>query len=255
MADSEVSWGAILRDTLADDPEWTEYVRSLSPRTPLRRAVAQYVHRLSSRLAPTPSEVRAAERVMAALAHGGVANIDDFLDEAQRLGLPRSRAALQAAPPPDRLTVEVLTATVARSVFVEATGERVTDMVNGSDTLVARSVIGSVPVMEGALEELPLDEVLVVFPPPQPTDPRHRLHRPAQPVRIVVGPYEVIGEAHVPPGTQAVGFLLRTSPRFVPLTSATVRLTETPESGRRVPVAIVNLARADLLREVSSADT
>jgi hypothetical protein len=254
MADSELSWGTILRDTLADDPEWTEYVRSLSPKTPLRRAVAQYVHMLSSRLAPTPSEVRAAERLLTAMERSGVTNIDDFLDETQRRAARGSRAALQAAPPADRLTVEVLTSTVARSVFVEATGERVTDMVNGSDTLLARSVIGSVPVMEGAVEEVPLDDVLVVFPPPQATDPRHRLHRPPHAVRIIVGPYEVIGEAHVPPGTQAVGFLLRTAPRFVPLTSATVRLTDAPESGRRVPVAIVNLARADLLREVTPAD-
>jgi hypothetical protein len=139
-------------------------------------------------------------------------------------------------------------------MFVEATGERVTDMVNRNNTLRARSAIGSVPIREGAVEELPLDEVLVVVPPAQPTNRKQRLHRLTRPVRIVVGPYEIIGEAHVPPGTQAPGFLLRTGQRFVPLTTATVRLTENPESGRRVPVAIVNLARADLLREIGSVD-
>ena len=251
MAEGEISWGAILKDSLADDPEWSEYLRSLSPRTPLRTAVSQYVRMLSSRLAATPQEVRAAQRVLAAMERSGVGNIDDFLETTQRRAARKPGPAVEAAPVPERLAVEILTATVARSMFVEATGERVTDMVNGSENLVARSAIGSVPVVEGAVEEVPLDDVLIVLPPPQETDRRHRLHRLARPVRIIVGPYEVTGEAHIPPGAQAVGFMLRSSPRFVPLTSATVRLTDEPESGRRVPVAIVNLERAELLREVT----
>jgi hypothetical protein len=250
MADGEISWGTTLWDTLADDPEWSAYVRNLSPRTPLRTAVRHYVQMLSSRLAPTPSEVRSAERILAAMERSGVTNIDEYLDTRRARGARASAA--ESTPEP--LPIEVLTADVARSMFIEATEERVTDIVNHEDTLTARSAIGSVPARQGAVEELPLDEVLVVVPPPRRTNPKHRLHRLTRPVRIVVGPYEVIGEAHIPPGTQPAGFLLRTGQRFVPLTTATVRLTESPESGRRVPVAIVNLARADLLREVASVD-
>lgn len=151
------------------------------------------------------------------------------------------------------LLLEVLDASGARMVRIESAGERVTDLVNGHETLSVRETQENEAGVE-IVEELDLENVLVVFPPPQATDQRHRLHRPAHPVRIVVGPYEVVGDAHIPPGAQAVGFLLRNRPRFVPLTGASLRLTENPGSSRRVPVAIVNLGRADLLREATAED-
>lgn len=100
MANDGVSWEALLRETLTDDPEWSAYVRSLSPKTPLRRAVAGYVHMLSARLAPTPREIQAAERILAAMERSGAADIDEYLEATE----PRRRSRQDSRP-----------ATVARS--------------------------------------------------------------------------------------------------------------------------------------------
>jgi hypothetical protein len=148
------------------------------------------------------------------------------------------------------LMVEVVGPQGSRVVRMETNGRRVSDVVNHADQLSVLPVSGPDEADETAFEPLDLDEALILVPPRQAGDPRHRLHRPGHPVRIVVGPYEVVGDAHTPPGTQAVGFLLRMWPRFVPLTAASLRLTSDPEYSRRVPVAIVNLAQAKLLRDV-----
>jgi hypothetical protein len=170
--------------------------------------------------------------------------------------LPGSHAPAVGVVPVDfGLVIEVLDANgAARMVRLESSGERVTDLVNRGQTLAVRPALRLETGVDSPPEALDLDQVLILVPPPQPTDQRHRLHRPGRPVRIVVGPYEVIGDAHVPPGTQAVGFLTRNWPRFVPLTDASLRLTTYDGYRRRVPVAIVNLAMAELLREVGAQD-
>lgn len=157
----------------------------------------------------------------------------------------------QQSPPDAPLVLEVLAADGPHSMCLESTGERVTDLANRLATLPVRPLLRIQRESEEPPNELDLEEALILIPPAQAGDPRRRLHRPGRPVRMVVGPYEVLGDAHVPPGTQATGFLLRTWPRFVPLTNATVRLTVDAGQDRRVPVAIVNLAQAELLRDVT----
>ena len=149
------------------------------------------------------------------------------------------------------LVLEVFAADGPRTMRLASSSERVTDLVNRLPTLPLRPLLHIHGEPEAPPEQLDLSEALVLIPPARTSDPRHRLHRPGRPVRVVVGPYEVTGDAHVPPGTQATGFLLRTWPRFVPLTGATVRLAMDPGGDRRVPVAIVNLAEADVLRDVT----
>ena len=144
------------------------------------------------------------------------------------------------------LMVQVIGAQGARVVRMETNGRRVSDVVNEAQD-------GS--NAQPAVESLDLDDALILMPPPQTGDPRYRLHRPGRPVRIVVGGYEVVGNAHTPPGTQPVGFLLRVWPRFVALTRARLRLAADPEFSWRVPVAIVNLAKADLLRDAVLGDS
>jgi hypothetical protein len=99
-----------------------------------------------------------------------------------------------------------------------------------------------------------IDDLLVVVPPPQTTDAQRRLHRPGHPVKVVIGPYEVVGQAHVPPGAQPTGFLLRTNPRFVPLTGATIRSTLGTIPDQHVDVAIVNLHAAESFRDLTPED-
>jgi hypothetical protein len=64
-----------------------------------------------------------------------------------------------------------------------------------------------------------------------------------------VGSYVVSGDAHVPAGAEATGFLLRHRPHFVALTKATIRSAEQPEE--KLPVVIVNLRIADALRSTA----
>ena len=77
---SEQTLASLLSETLTDDPEWAAYVRNLSPTTPLRQAVTEYVRVLSMRLAPTPRERRAAQRILAEMERKGFASVDEYIE-------------------------------------------------------------------------------------------------------------------------------------------------------------------------------
>jgi hypothetical protein len=100
MSKQAGSWTSLLQETLADDPDWGPYVRSLSPATPLRRAVTEYVRRLSMRLAPTPRERRAAERILAEMERNGFASVDEYFEALDRGDLKNgARRARRPATP------------------------------------------------------------------------------------------------------------------------------------------------------------
>ena len=101
-----------------------------------------------------------------------------------------------------------------------------------------------------AWTQLSVGEALLILPPPQVTDPRRRLHRPRQPVEITIGPFVVSGMAHVPPGAQAAGFLIRQTARFVPVTRASVRDTGLQGFEQRAEVVLVNMRRVDKILDV-----
>ena len=84
MTGEDDRWTILLRKTLDADPAWTDHVRALSPRTSLRVSLAEFVHAMSHKLAPTTEEIEAAERVMAAMKRGGYSTPDDFLDAVER---------------------------------------------------------------------------------------------------------------------------------------------------------------------------
>jgi hypothetical protein len=98
------------------------------------------------------------------------------------------------------------------------------------------------------------DDLLVLVPSDEGGDPQRRLHRPGRPVRVLVGPYEVTGDAHIPPGAQPTGFLLRANLRFVALTRGVIRDRTGQTEDLHSPVVIVNLARADRFRDVTPDD-
>ena len=91
--------------------------------------------------------------------------------------------------------------------------------------------------------ELEVEQALLVFPPPQPTNPNRRLHRPKQPIEIVIGPFEITGVVSIPPGAQAAGFIFRQNVRFTPVTRAAVRDTRLVGFEQRAEVVLVNLRR------------
>lgn len=135
---------------------------------------------------------------------------------------------------------------------------RLTDLINRQDIL---------PVV--LLEERPEDisqpiekradqqwthfliwDALLILPPPQATDPSRRLHRPKQPVEIVIGRFIITGMVHIPPGAQAAGFLLRQNLRFAPITRAVVRDGEREGFEQRADVVLVNMRRVETMRDI-----
>jgi hypothetical protein len=127
--------------------------------------------------------------------------------------------------------------------------ERVTDLLNGVEPVRLRAPREAEAMVGNSWVEIDdeeRDEILAVVPPARTTDPKTRLHRLPQHVSMLVGNYVVSGDAHVPAGAEATGFLLRHRPHFVPLTKAIIRRAGQPEVS--VPVAIVNLRVADALR-------
>jgi hypothetical protein len=156
------------------------------------------------------------------------------------------------------LVVQIFDAAGSRTVEVDARGERLTDLLNREASIQIRGAASSdaqeaAEASDPAPQVLDVDDVLILIPPAQSTDPRRHLHRPQQPIQLRIGPYDVTGGAHVPPGVQATGFLLRQNPRFVALTNAIVRGGPEQFVELRAAVAIVNLRRAELLREVTPA--
>ena len=93
---------------------------------------------------------------------------------------------------------------------------RLSDILNRATSL-------TVSRADGAAGAPDLAEVLLLVPPHESGDPQRHLHRPGRALRVVIGPYEVTGDAHVPPGAQPTGFLLRVRPRWVALTNATIQ--------------------------------
>ena len=93
-------------------------------------------------------------------------------------------------------------------------------------------------------------DALLIVPPPQATDPLRRLHRPRQPVEVVIGPFVVSGMVHVPPGAQAAGFLLRQNLRFAPVTRANVRDSGRDGFEQRAEVVLINMRRVATMRDL-----
>jgi hypothetical protein len=136
--------------------------------------------------------------------------------------------------------------------------ERLTDLINRQDILPAvlldeRPEDPSKPIEMRANQEWTqflVWDALLILPPPQVTDPSRRLHRPRQPVEIVIGPFVVSGMAHVPPGAQAAGFLFRQNARFAPVTRAAVRDSGREGFEQRAEVVLVNMRRIETIRDV-----
>lgn len=135
---------------------------------------------------------------------------------------------------------------------------RLTDLVNHRDSLPVvlldeQPEDRSKPIEMRAghqWTQLSIAESLLILPPPQATNPLRRLHRPRQPVEVVIGPFLVSGMVHVPPGAQAAAFLIRQNARFAPVTRATVRDGGLAGFEQRADVVLVNMRRVETIRDV-----
>jgi hypothetical protein len=163
------------------------------------------------------------------------------------------------APPAARLSVvEFWTADQRHIVGIDLSHERLTDLLNREGSIRV-AMLDMVPEDRSLQVDvrpdlrwanLAVDDSLLVFPPPQASDPHRRLHRPRQPVEIAIGPFEIVGSAHIPPGAQAAGFLMRQSNRFTAITRVVVRDPQLPGFEQRADVLLVNLRRIGTIRDV-----
>lgn len=159
--------------------------------------------------------------------------------------------------PETRLAVvEFWTAEQRLTVGMDLSQGRLTDLLNQNDSVRVAMLDmvpddASQPIVgpETNWIELPVEQALLVFPPPQETDPQRRLHRPRQPIEISIGPFEVVASAHIPPGAQAAGFLLRQGSHFIPVTRAVVRDSQLGGFEQRANVVLVNLRMIATIRD------
>lgn len=168
-------------------------------------------------------------------------------------------APVPAGPIPTRLAVVELWGPGRRSlVGMDLSQGRLIDLVNRDDAI-------SVVLLDERFEDLSemiemradqawtsleVEDALLIVPPPQATNPQRRLHRPRQPVEILVGRFAISGMVHVPPGAQAAGFLFRQNVRYAALTRAVVRDSELEGFEQHAEVVLVNMHRIDSIRDV-----
>lgn len=178
---------------------------------------------------------------------------------ARRRKEPELRPPAPSVPPATRLAVvEFWTAEQRLTVGMDLSRGRLTDLLNRDDS-VRVAMLEMVPEdpsqpiearPDSRWVDFAVEEALLVFPPPQLTNPLRRLHRPRQPIEIVIGPFQVSGSAHIPPGAQAAAFLLRQGTRFTPITRAAVRDIQLSGFEQRAEVLLVNLRRIETVRDV-----
>jgi hypothetical protein len=143
-------------------------------------------------------------------------------------------------------------------VGMDLSHERLTELVNreGALTVVRLDEPPEDPAQPIEMRpgqewsQLEVGDVLMILPPPQVTDPQRRLHRPRQPVEIVVGQFVLTGMVSVPPGAQAAAFLLRQNARYAPITHAAIRDSGLPGFEQRADVVLVNMRRVEAIRDV-----
>ena len=136
--------------------------------------------------------------------------------------------------------------------------ERLTDLINREEYLPVVLLNEQPEDLSKPIEmragqqwsHLKVEDALLILPPPQVTNPLRRLHRPRQPVEIVIAPFTVTGMVSVPPGAQAAGFLFRQNARFAAVTRAVVRDSGLPGFEQHAEVMLVNMRRAATIHDV-----
>lgn len=120
--------------------------------------------------------------------------------------------------------------------------ERMTDILNRGGELPVLPA-GADPADEESWIAIPVDEILMVVPPPHVSPPEKRMARDKHVVRMRVAEWHVTGTAHLKPGAEQDAILLSTTP-FLPLTGATMSSAEVP-FGEAHEVLIVDLRHAE----------
>jgi hypothetical protein len=166
---------------------------------------------------------------------------------------------IPVGPMPTRLAVVELWGPGQRTlVGMDLSKGRLVDLVNRDDTISVVLLDERPEDLSELIEmradqawtSLEVEDALLIVPPPQASNPQRRLHRPRQPVEILVGRFVISGMVHVPPGAQAAGFLFRQNVRYAAITRAVVRDTELDGFEQHAEAVLVNMHRIDSIHDV-----
>lgn len=172
-------------------------------------------------------------------------------------GKPAStKAVAVATEEPVLEPVELYTATAMVYGLVDPQGRRLSDILNANSHLAIRdpkstSVIPTVPGTEGdGWTSIAAEDILMVMPPEHSSPRQLRVHRRQHRVRITIGPYQLVGNAHVPPGAELHSYALQRRMKFLAVTDALTYSTVDPAFERMAPVVVVNVGPIEELTEV-----
>jgi hypothetical protein len=161
------------------------------------------------------------------------------------------------APEPTTLEpVEIYTATAMVYGYVDSEGRRLSDILNANSHLAIRdpkstSVITSVPGTEGdGWTSIAAEDILFIMPPEYVSPRQLRVHRRQHRVRITTGPYQLVGNAHLPAGAELHSYALQRRIKFLAVTDAWAYSTLDPAFERMAPVVVVNVGPIEELTEV-----
>ncbi len=151
-------------------------------------------------------------------------------------------------PPPARVVeplepIRVLLQDADLAGSVRPSTERMTDELRRA-TPLSFLPAGAGP---GEWIEIPTGQVLMVVPPPLARRPWKREDRVQQRVTMRVGPYAVVGTAHLKPGQEG-DLVLRATHPFMPLTDAAFGRAD-EHRRHRADTLIVNLRWVSDLQE------
>ncbi|HEY7115499.1 MAG TPA: hypothetical protein VH475_02875 [Tepidisphaeraceae bacterium] len=171
-------------------------------------------------------------------------------------GKPKSAPPPVASKPATLEPVELYTATAMVHGYVDAAGRRLSDILNANSHLAIRdpkstSILASVEGAEGeGWASIPSEDILLTMPPEYVSPRQLRVHRRQHRVRITTGPYQLVGNAHLPPGSELHSYALQRRLKFLAVTDAWAYSTVDSAFQRKAPVVLVNVGPIEELTEV-----
>ena len=141
-------------------------------------------------------------------------------------------------PRPSLEPVRIFTPDAIINGWVEAGGQRLSDILSAEDLLSVAKVADPTASDWLVVER---DRMLLVVPPPRTSDRALRPHRVKRPILVLSGHYAVRGRVHMIAGIALDPFLARSERHFLPVTEAWITSSERREVNEQHPALLVNV--------------
>ncbi len=162
-----------------------------------------------------------------------------------------SHSTTVPVPPPiaphSMETVEIYTESAALIGQADLDGRRLSDVMNANSHLPLRDLrpTNSMDVAPEAAGNnwfsVSVGDILIAIPSIHVSAQDLRVHRRRHRVRVEVGPFNVVGNAHLMTGVTPDPYAMRTGMRFIAVTDAHVASRADREWERFAPVVLLNV--------------